>query len=284
MSFVHPLALLGLPIFLGLTLLLRNSARLQSGLPGNWHRVVEPALRPTVAALTGSATLARRSPLMAIAVLLCIAIARPMIDRGGTADFTNLAGRVLILDLSGTADVAAQRIAAQRLIELAPDLPTAIVAVTGRAYNIVPPTTDAAFAARYLAVLTPDIVPATGRALFRGIIEADRVLARAGIAVGQTILISTGAPPAEAMSSTPNGPERLVMVLAPVADWSRFAAAHGATLLSPDALPESVEALRARVRALRRTEMPGAALDLAPFLVAAAAVLWLGLFRRGSET
>ncbi len=284
MSLVHPLALLALFVLLGLHLLfLLGPLRHSTGLPGAWRGIVDPALRPHLAALSGPSARARTALPIAIAALLVVAVARPVIDRGHDTDFAALTGRVLILDLSADAGIDSERIAVERLIALSPDIPTALVAVTRRAYQVVPLTTDGTQIRRYLAVLSPDIVPDPGQELFRGLIEADRILVGAGIAVGQSILISGAAAPTDGIASKSAGPARLVLPLATPQGWADFAQAHGAQLLSPDDMPGSVDRLRRSARTLLRAEAPDQVFELAPFLIACAAALWLLFFRRGAE-
>ena len=282
MSLAHPLLLLSLVPILAAAALARLGPPASARLPGSWPALVEPALR---GALTAGGTAPRRGRLalcLAIAVLLALALARPAFDRGGAA-FANIGGRVIVMDLRPGAAVAEQRQLVERLLDGAPEVPTAIVAAAADAHGIVPLTVDRRQIRRYLNVLEPGVMPVPGRALHLGIAQAEALLARAGVAVRQIVVVSDGAPPQAAVPIASSETMRAVAVPDPDG-WSGFADTYDASLATAAELPELAASLRREIARTLRTEADAGALDLTPLVIAAAMLLWLGLFRRRADT
>lgn len=282
MTFGAPLLLLLLlPLAAVFWLTRRRGGLLLSQLPGHWDRMVEPGLR---------AFLARRIPerggrqlklCLAIAALLVLALARPGFEPEEAADYGNLSGRVIVLDLGAGIDIRGQRLFAQRLLEESPGVPAAVVAVAGDAFDIVPLTTDRAQVARYLQVLHPSMMPAPGRALHLGAAHGEAVLERAGVVAGQVVLVTGGAPPRPPRGANGGGRPRVLVALeSGTADWGAIAEALGAELTAPSDLASIAQELEAVVGEKLRSGGPAAHRDLTPWLVALVLLLWLTLFRR----
>ena len=103
----------------------------------------------------------------------------------------NLDARVVVIDL-GIPDRSRDRIAAARyLIDSADDVPTAVVAVTEHAFDVVPLTRDRTHLDRYLQVLSMDVMPIDGRSMLTGVERAVALLDRANIQARQ-ITVFTG--------------------------------------------------------------------------------------------
>ena len=196
MTFGAPLLLLLLlPLAAIFWLTRRRGGLLLSHLPGHWDRIVEPGLRAFLARRIPERSKGQLTLCLAISVLLVLALARPGIETEDSADYGNLSGRVIVLDLGAGIDVRDQRLFAQRLLEASPGVPAAVVAVSGDAFDIVPLTTDQAQVSRYLQVLHPSMMPAPGRALNLGAAHGEAVLERAGVVAGQVVLVTGGVPP-----------------------------------------------------------------------------------------
>lgn len=245
-----------------------------AALPGGWSAWIAPELAGHLARRAGLRASGDLWVALAIAGLLIAAAAGPGIPNGA-GGAANLSGRVLVVD--ATADLPRQRVFITGLAAASPDAPTALIAVAGDAYRLTPFTDDPAQISRYLSALSPDLMPAPGRRLHLGLAEAERALAEAGVLAGQIVLISA-APPPEALAgvgetTTP----RLIAPLGP-GDWSEAARVFGAEIETrPSAIAAQLDRALRRVKA---TRIPDARWDLRPILLAAAALLWLVLFRR----
>ena len=282
MTLASPLMLLLLvPIGALAALFARGGVVAGGGLPGAWSRIVAAPLRRFLAA--GTATRRGRQVWLCIGIAAAIAVAlsKPTLDNADRQGFGNLAGRVIVVDLHPNAELSRQRLAVERLINAAPEIPTALLAVGGDAYPIVPLTTDRRQIMRYLNVLQPDAMPVAGRALHRGIAAAEAMLRGAGSAVRQIIVISDGAPPDRAVQIAASSSLRtIVPVDGDTAAWQGFAKTYGANLASADAPGQTVGPLRAKIDHTLRSRAPTAVLDLTPFVIAFVLLLWLWLFRR----
>lgn len=274
----HPLALLLL--LPGAALLWLHRRRGAVGLPGDWARLIERPLRSFVA---GRAVLrAGASVTLPVVIwgLLVLAIARPGIALGTGPEFTNIAGRVIALDLGAGVDINRQRHAAAQVLEMDPGMPTALVLVTGDAFDVVPLTRDRAFLGRYLNVVSPDVMPVEGRSPAIALAHAEAILTRAGIVAGQVVLI-TGGPVPDRSTVPPAQWLRAVVVRPEERDaWEAFAAGTGARLIAPDDLSGIGADLQDAVASARRQLGSSGRLDLTPILAGIAAALWLLLFRR----
>ncbi|MEX2518970.1 MAG: hypothetical protein WD969_06525 [Paracoccaceae bacterium] len=283
MSIVAPLALLLLIPVAAAILLFRNSGPLgSSGLPGDWERLIDAPLRRRLALGLAGRDRTRIWLALAAAAFLILALARPVLERDGAPDYANLAGRVLVIEMAPGVDPAPQRRIAERLIDAWPDMPTAIVAVAGAGFDVAPLTTDRAHLLRYLKALAPHLMPERGRRPGAGVVHAEALLARAGVIAGQIVLLPALAP---AGPRPGGGGGALRAVIVPDAlrdDWGNEAAAWGAALVEEGDVTPVLTALKDACRDARLSAAPGSALDLRSWLTGAAALCWLGLFRRRS--
>lgn len=281
MSFAQPLTLfLLLPALGALAWRLSGASGLPAGqLPGDWVRVVEPPLRRFMA--SGALAGVRVSLLLPLSiwVLLVLALARPALDTGAAADYSNIAGRVIALDLGAGANIHSQRLAATRLMEDLPGVPTAIVVGTGDAFDVVPLTTDRAYVDRYLQVITPDVMPLDGRSLGVAIAHGEAILTRAGIVAGQVVVLSAGKPPTYS-SGDARWPRAVVVEAKDREAWAPYVATIGASLGAVDDLSAVQRELQNDIDRARRDGDRQGRTELAPYLLTVAMVLWLVLFRR----
>ena len=111
-----------------------------------------------------------------LALLVVFALSRPGLDVEDDDTFATLAGRVVILDVG--SDLTRHRHVLDDLYRADPGVSTALVAVSGDAYRIVPFTTDKAQIDRYLRVLSTDIMPRPGQNAHLGLALAEQMLAR----------------------------------------------------------------------------------------------------------
>jgi hypothetical protein len=83
---------------------------------------------------------AERSILMPLAIwlLLVLALARPGIELESGGSYTNIAGRVIAIDLGAGGDIHRQRRAIFRLLEADPQIPTAMPSYWPRATRSTP--------------------------------------------------------------------------------------------------------------------------------------------------
>ncbi|MFO7854987.1 MAG: hypothetical protein R6V44_07170 [Paracoccaceae bacterium] len=283
MILASPFWLLALPALAAGAWLLRRGGGLATTLPGQWDRLIDPALRGPLARRLGAAGGARWRPALAAAALTALALAHPVIDAGGAPAHPDLVGRVLVIETAKGVDPGPQRRLAERL--LAPGAPpTALVAAAGEGYDVVPLTEDRAHLGRYLAVLSDAVMPEHGRRPAAGLAHAEATLARAGTVVGQTVFLPAAPPPPEA---APPAARSLRVVLAHDdalhRAWRETAGAWGARLAGPDDLGAVRGDLEAALAEEAATGLPGGATDLRPWLAGAAAACWLALFRRRAE-
>lgn len=282
MSFAHPLFLLALAPLLFVAAPLFWRAAGPAPPPGDWRRLMDPALIRLCGPKTPRGRGARLVCGLAAAALI-LALARPVLNEGATPPPQGLAGRVLAIELLPETEMARQRLAAKPFLDDAPLTPTALVAVSGNAYEITPTTTDRAYLERYLSVLAAELSPTAGRSdPSLGLRRAEALLERAGYAVGQTVYLAA-APPAE--GAAPGAPRdgRLRAVLTDPAHeeaWRDRAKDWGARLGAAEDPAAALGDLR-RLASVRKADLAGAgAVDLRPWLIALAAALWLALFRR----
>lgn len=255
-------------------------------LPGAWARVIGGPLRGHVAGrLTAAANRSKYLP-PAVVGLLILALARPLWDHGGWPPAANFAGRALVVDVSAAAGdwPARQRLAA-RLLALADGIPTALVAVSGGAFTMVPLTRDRHHLTRYLMALSPAIMPVDGRALATGMAAGEAVLAKAAIITRQVVLVTSAAAPRSLprMSASPG--QRIVMVAGArlerdAAGWRDIAARLGAALWPADDVQGVGRVHTAAGQRQARRGLDAATGELTPGLIILALMLWLPLLRR----
>jgi hypothetical protein len=276
-----PMALLlALPAAASGLWLMRRRAGGTGDLPGDWGQIVAPAMRPLMAGELIPGVRFGAVLLLAIWITVVLALARPGLDTDSRPAFSNFAGRVIALDLGAGADIHAQRLAVTRLVEASPQVPTALVVGTADAFDVVPLTTDKAFIDRYLNVIRPDVVPISGRSLRIAIAHGEAILSRAGIVVGQLVLMTGGSPPERQPEANARWSRAIMVDDGIRRQWEAYADQSGARLISLAGLDVVVDDLdRAIEQTLRDSNRDGR-VELAPYLVGAAMLLWLGLFRR----
>ena len=178
----YPLVLfLLVPAIAAFAWLVRRGDLYLARLPGDWERLVKPALRNIVGREATQGGAPQLLSFFVLWVVLVTAISRPVWKLEDAANFPNIAGRVIAMDLGGGADIHSQRLAAAALLDSAPDVPTALVVGSGDAFNVVPLTTDRDFMNRYLNVITPDVMPLEGQALPVTVAHSEAILTRAGV-------------------------------------------------------------------------------------------------------
>ena len=281
MSFVTPEALL---LFLPAAavaawiLFWRGQAALR--LPGHWSRVIDGAMQPFMARQVVSPNRMPWAFWLAVWSLLVLGLARPVLESGAPEPYGNLAGRVIAMDLGSAMPVEDQKLLVYRILDAAPATPTALVVATAEAFDIVPFTTDRDHIDRYLKVVGPEVMPVEGRAPGIAVVHGEAVLARAGLAVGQVVLLTGGQPPPGDMAAAGDWLRAVVVDGEVTPAWERYADTVGARLAAADGLDGVVDDLDDAVaQALRDGDRSGD-LDLGPWLIAAAALLWLFFFRR----
>ena len=281
MSFVYPFALLLLlPAFGFVAWLTLWRGQAAMSLPGHWHRVIDVNMQSYMAQQVMSQN---RLPIMlwlTIWTLLVLGLARPVLDIGEPTNYGNLAGRVIALDIGAGVDVESQRLIAYRILDAAPSMPTALVVATAEAFDIVPFTTDRVHLDRYLEVIKPDVMPVSGRAPAIAITHAESLLARAGLVVGQLVLVTGGGVPAVDATAAGDWLRALVVDRESLAAWEDYADRIGARLADETAIEAVINDLDRDVADALRDSDGAAEFALGPWLVGAAALLWLMFFRR----
>ena len=281
MTITNPLALLLLLPAIALVLWLyigRGPTGLR--LPGHWHRAIASVMQPFMAERVISQN---RMPILfwvAVWTLLVLGLARPVINAGAPTDYGNLAGRVIAMDLGAGMDIEGQRLMAYRIFDAAPKTPTALVISTGEAFDVVPLTTDRNQLERYIQVASSAVMPVGGRAPGIAIIQAEKLLERAEVVVGQLVVLTGGKVPAASAAKGGEWLRALVVDSDSLANWAGYAEQVGARLVDETSVDKVIEDLDDRVAsALRDTNRTGD-LALAPWLLALAGLLWLLFFRR----
>lgn len=282
MSFEAPYWLLLLiPIAVVGALVWRGTVAPSRGVPGAWQAVIAPELLP---ALARRSVGTGKNAVLWYFVILCLitlALARPVIGKPDLQDYGNVMGRILVLDMSGAADVTELRFLAERLLTLSPDIRTGIVAVADDAYSVVPLTTDRAYALRYLGVLSADMMPEQGRALHLGVARAEQTLRDAGALAQQVVVITGGEAAGAGPSLKGSDAARHVVLTGQSAEgWSNVAAALGANIVPDTDFEAMSEALRNDARRLVSDLPQARAFGLFQGFTLLACALWLLLFRR----
>jgi hypothetical protein len=123
-------------------------------------------------------------------------------------------------------------------------------------------------------------MPVAGRAPGIAIVHAESVLQRAGLAVGQLVLLTGGQPPPADVADAGDWLRAVVIDGASLGNWEGYADRIDARLVDETSLGDVVGDLDDAVAdAIRDTDRSGD-LALGPWLVAGAALLWLLFFRR----
>jgi len=270
---------------LALPLLLLNAGRSQQRLPGSWPRIVSPTIQGHLSRWVPIAN-HRQSRITLALLLLLLGLALADISTGITAKLPERAlhGRVLVMDMNDHESFAAQLFTARQLVKRSPDIPTAIVATAADAYDVVPLTTDPDQLDRYLRVLSPGLMPDTGRRLHLGLERASVALQEAQIQAGQIVLLGTGGAPTEGSGFSPltsTNSRWILLSEAPGPDWTLYADQLKANLLVADQLEQLDSTLLARRdKAVLASTPIDQRKRLTPWFVAACLPLWLLVFFR----
>ncbi len=272
-----------LPVAALIFLMHGRRAVVMPSLPGAWMRVVDPVLQRHLARSGGELRSGQAMLAAAIAALIIVALARPLVEVGQTANYANLAGRVIVLDVRSNDGLAERRAVAREIAAALPDIPVAVVAVAGESYTVVPLTTDTRHLNRYVNVLSAEMIPAPGGALNVGLASAEALLAGAGVHVGQIILISSDAPPRQSAPIAPSDTSRSIVALGDASGWEAFADRFDAKLFTNEDAQETSRSFQRQLRQFHREKLREGSMDVGPWIIGVALLLWLGLFRRRSQ-
>ena len=253
-------------------------------LPGDWDRLVRPALRAIVGREVIQGAAPQLFSFLVLWIVLVTAVSRPVWKLEDAPSLPNIAGRVIAMDLGGPADIHVQRLAVATLIDSAPAIPTALVVGSGDAFSVVPLTTDRDFTNRYLNVITPDVMPIEGRALPITVAHSEAILTRAGVIVGQVVLLTGGQPPALGDKYLRRWTRVVVTDPESRSEWVDYANHLDARLVSYDDLTSPIDDLAREIKRAQHRGDNAAVHDLTPYLLAVATLLWLSLFRRRRTT
>ena len=169
--------------------------------PGNWGRVVAPALAPHVLADSRGSQRDGRWLVFALAgVLAVLALAGPAWERVAQPVFRSDQSLVIALDLSRSMDaqdVAPSRLTRARLkildiLERRAGGQTALVVYSANAFTVTPLTTDADTIAALVNSLSTDIMPSRGSYPAAAIAKSRQLLEQASVAAGEVLLITDG--------------------------------------------------------------------------------------------
>ena len=279
MSFVAPYTLLLLlPLALAGYLAFTGARGWAGQLPGAWQRIVSARLRPLIAERSQLGASATPVLCLAVCAIIVVALSRPGLDSEENDDFVTLAGRVVVLDVG--SDLARHRHALDAIFRAGPGVATAIVAVSGDAYRIVPFTTDKAQIDRYVRVLSSDMMPDPGQRPHLGLARAEQILTSAGYLVRQVVLLTARPAPPRIVEIPSTDSQRYVVPLDPAVDWAAWAAAQSATDMQREDIDRIASDLERSARDMARAELPGSRWEFTTFLIALAGVVSLLLFRR----
>ncbi len=175
-------------------------ARRQLG-PGNWQKVVAPALLPFVLSDTPGGRADRRWWLLGIGgVIAALSLAGPAWQRIEQPVFRSDQALVVALDLSRSMDaqdVSPSRMLRARLkildlLERRGSGQTALVVYSANAFTVTPLTTDADTIAALVNSLSTDIMPSRGSYPVAAIKKGRQLLEQAGAGFGEVLLITDG--------------------------------------------------------------------------------------------
>lgn len=175
-------------------------ARRQLG-PGNWQKVVAPALLPFVLSDTPGGRADRRWWLLGVGgVIAALSLAGPAWQRIEQPVFRSDQALVVALDLSRSMDaqdVSPSRMLRARLkildiLERRGSGQTALVVYSANAFTVTPLTTDADTIAALVNSLSTDIMPSRGSYPVAAINKGRQLLEQAGAGFGEVLLITDG--------------------------------------------------------------------------------------------
>ena len=194
---LRPEWLWALPAVIATAVLL---ARRQLG-PGNWQKVIDPALLPFVLSDTPGGRADRRWWLLGIGgFIAALSLAGPAWQLIEQPVFRSDQALVVALDLSRSMDaqdVSPSRISRARLkildmLERRGSGQTALVVYSANAFTVTPLTTDTDTIAALVNSLSTDIMPSRGSYPVAAINKGRKLLEQAGAGFGEVLLITDG--------------------------------------------------------------------------------------------
>ena len=195
--FLRPEWLWAIPAVIAAAVLL---ARRQLG-PGNWQRVVDPALVPHVLSGSPRRKADPRWWLLGLAGIIgVVSLAGPAWQRIEQPVFRSDQALVIALDLSRSMDaqdVAPSRMLRARLkildiLERRASGQTALVVYSSNAFTVTPLTSDTDTIAALVNSLSTDIMPSRWSYPTAAIYKGQQLLEQAGAAFGEVLLITDG--------------------------------------------------------------------------------------------
>lgn len=197
----------------------------RSGAGFPWHGIVEDRLVPYL--VRGSGGKQRQAPmllLLAAAITAIVVLAGPSWRREPSPFADDVAALAIVVKVAPsmeTEDIAPNRLArsmqkVQDLLARRGGAKTALLAYSGTAHVVMPPTTDAGIINSFAAALEPAIMPEDGDAAAAALKLADKALADAG--GGSILWITDAVSPDEvaAVSAWRSTTRTPVRILAPV--------------------------------------------------------------------
>jgi Ca-activated chloride channel family protein len=169
--------------------------------PGNWQRIVDPALAPFVLSRSASRRHGYRWWLMALGgTLAALSLAGPSWNRLEQPVFRSEQAMVIALDLSRSMDaqdLTPSRLTRARLkildiLERRASGQTALVVYSSNAFTVTPLTTDVDTVAALVNSLGTDIMPSRGSYPIAAINKGRQLLDQAGVGYGEVLLITDG--------------------------------------------------------------------------------------------
>ena len=169
--------------------------------PGNWQRLIDPALAPFVLSRSQSRRYSYRWWLMVLGGSLAVlSLAGPSWERLEQPVFRSEQAMVIALDLSRSMDaqdLSPSRLTRARLkildiLERRSSGQTALVVYSSNAFTVTPLTTDVDTVAALVNSLGTDIMPSRGSYPVAAINKGRRLLEQAGAGHGEVLLITDG--------------------------------------------------------------------------------------------
>ena len=169
--------------------------------PGNWQRIIDPALVPFVLSRSQSRRYSYRWWLMILGASLAVmSLAGPSWERMEQPVFRSEQAMVIALDLSRSMDaqdLAPSRLTRARLkildiLERRSSGQTALVVYSSNAFTVTPLTTDVDTVAALVNSLSTDIMPSRGSYPVAAINKGRQLLEQAGVGYGEVLLITDG--------------------------------------------------------------------------------------------
>ena len=186
---------------LPLVALLAYAMARRSLAPGNWQRVVDPALAPYVLSRFATRRHSYRWWLLALGGMLTVlSLAGPSWNRAEQPVFRSEQAMVIALDLSRSMDaqdLSPSRLTRARLkildiLERRKSGQTALVVYSSNAFTVTPLTTDVDTVAALVNSLSTDIMPSRGSYPVAAINKGRQLLDQAGVGYGEVLLITDG--------------------------------------------------------------------------------------------